>query len=168
MNAELKNCPFCGKEAGYIEAMDSVCCENCQITVPLKLWQTRVEDKQELYEILEYVAHDQKCLCSQFQQGRPTEDGGYETKYGYGENAKWFKRGEEPPCSCGLNNLIARLKNKKTFKPKAVDREGLKLPEKKYIEYACDANNSYLREKLDDWNAAIEACENAIADWLEG
>ena len=58
---------------------------------------------------MNYVGHDSKCLCSQFRQGRPTENGGYETLYGYGSNEKWYQRDEKPHCSCGLNEIVDKL-----------------------------------------------------------
>lgn len=66
----------------------------------------RIKPNVKLDDLLNYVVHDGKCLCSQWRQGRPTESGGYETLYGYGENEKWYPLGEEPPCSCGLNDII--------------------------------------------------------------
>lgn len=64
--------------------------------------------KQIVSKILEYVEHESSCICSQGRAGRPTTDGGYETLYGYGNKERWYKRGEEPECSCGLNETIKR------------------------------------------------------------
>lgn len=66
-------------------------------------------DKKNASELAEYVDHAQKCLRSQWRQGRPTEDGGYETQYGYGSNEKWYQRGEYPGCTCGLTATLTNL-----------------------------------------------------------
>lgn len=69
-----------------------------------------LKDRRRILErvrkLTAYTAHESSCLCSQWRQGRPMADGGYETLYGYGKNEKWYQRGEYPPCSCGLNAII--------------------------------------------------------------
>ena len=60
----------------------------------------------QLREIIHYTKHDALCLCDQWREGRPTKDGGYETKYGYGNQEKWYQKNEEPECSCGLKEAI--------------------------------------------------------------
>lgn len=82
-------------------------------TIPYVDWDGIAEEILErerkiVDEINQYTQHDSKCLCSQFRAGQPTKDGGYETLYGYGSNERWYQRGEEPVCSCGLNDIIKR------------------------------------------------------------
>lgn len=56
--SELKTCPFCNKQPGEVLGLDIIHCENCQISLPKNLWETRppselvdVEAKaKELYE----------------------------------------------------------------------------------------------------------------------
>ena len=66
--------------------------------------------KRVLDELSQYLEHDVHCLSAQCKQGRPTKDGGYERLYGYGKDEKWYRNGEEPKCSCGLNDTIAILR----------------------------------------------------------
>ena len=54
----------------------------------------------------EFTKHDKDCLCAQLRQGRPTNDGGYETLYGYGEEERCYQRDEQPKCSCGLRDVL--------------------------------------------------------------
>ena len=67
---------------------------------------------REVLDIERYCEHDKRCVCSQWRQGRPTEDGHYETLYGYGKNEKWYRDNEEPKCSCGLTKYIAIIKKR--------------------------------------------------------
>ena len=76
--------------------------------------KNKVEKFQSLLEkAMDYASHDQNCLWSQFRMGRPTEDGGYETLCGYGKNEKWYQKGEEPVCNCGLRQLEKELEEEK-------------------------------------------------------
>ena len=84
------------KHEGYNEALDEV----------LRL---NADYEKDVQKLLEYCVHEEGCLCSQWRAGRPTEDGGYETQFGYGEKAKWYKRDEEPECTCGLNEVLSAL-----------------------------------------------------------
>ena len=59
--------------------------------------------------LVEFTEHDSKCLCSQWREGRPTTDGGYETLYGYGKQEQWYERGNLPECSCGLSDALAKI-----------------------------------------------------------
>lgn len=74
-------------------------------------WQAyhRQAIKELLERVLQYAVHDNDCISGQWRQGRPTEDGGYETQYGYGDKAKWYKRGEKVPCTCGLDEIYDEL-----------------------------------------------------------
>jgi len=56
-----------------------------------------------LEALVEYGVHQFPCPFAQFCGGRPTTDGGYETRYG----EKWYPRGQEPECTCGLKDAIA-------------------------------------------------------------
>lgn len=47
--------------------------------------------------------HQFPCLLAQGYEGRPTKDGGYETRYG----DKWYQRDDKPPCTCGLDAALA-------------------------------------------------------------
>ena len=58
-----------------------------------------------LRDAREFVCHDPSCPLSQWSQGRPTEDGGYETMYA----GKWYRGEDKPTCTCGLNALLERI-----------------------------------------------------------
>lgn len=64
------------------------------------------ERKLIVNKLIDYTHHENKCICSQYRAGRSTSDGGYEALYGYGKNELWYKRGDNPVCSCGLNEII--------------------------------------------------------------
>lgn len=62
-----------------------------------------------LGDISEYLHHDRDCIESQYEQGRPTENGGYECKIA----GKWYQSrpiDETPKCDCGLNTKISEVK----------------------------------------------------------
>lgn len=59
--------------------------------------------RDRLREALEeYGTHQLSCPLAHWHEGRPTEGGGYETRYG----DKWYPRGQEPPCTCGLDAAL--------------------------------------------------------------
>ena len=66
-----------------------------------------IEQGERFEALFEYCVHGADCLCSQFREGKPTDDGDYLTSFGYGEQKKWYSRNEneKPQCSCGLNAL---------------------------------------------------------------
>jgi hypothetical protein len=75
-----------------------------------KDFSLKCERVRELEEALElFGEHQPNCLAGQWQQGRPTADGGYETQYGYGNQARWFRHPERPECSCGLIAALGPL-----------------------------------------------------------
>lgn len=51
----------------------------------------------------EYGSHEMPCLLAQWHAGRPTKDGGYETRYG----DKWYQRDDKPLCTCGFEDDLA-------------------------------------------------------------
>ena len=51
----------------------------------------------------DYGGHWRFCGLSDFRNGRPTADGGYELDYG----GKWYPADAPPPCSCGLADLLS-------------------------------------------------------------
>ena len=57
--------------------------------------------------LVAYGNHDSKCLLSQYREGRPTEGRGYETLYGYGDKAKWYRDVERPECTRGFDAALA-------------------------------------------------------------
>lgn len=65
---------------------------------------TELRERNE--KLREYVSHYQDCVAGQFRRGEPTADRNYRTLYGYGGKAKWYLRGEKPPCTCGLDELL--------------------------------------------------------------
>ena len=65
----------------------------------------RIKGLEEALEA--YGNHSSKCLLSQYREGRPTEGRGYETLYGYGDKAKWYRDGERPECTCGFDAALA-------------------------------------------------------------
>lgn len=66
-------------------------------------------------ELYQYTEHEEYCLYSQWRSGEPTEGGDYISTYGYGKNEKKFSKnkGEEPECTCGLNDLYTTYKREK-------------------------------------------------------
>lgn len=57
-----------------------------------------------------YGRHDESCILSQYQAGRPTDDGGYEMLYGFGQRKQWYRvepTGDLPPCECGFDAALA-------------------------------------------------------------
>jgi hypothetical protein len=68
------------------------------------------KQKRRIAELTEALAvygqHDNDCLAGQGHAGRPTDDGNYETRYGYGSRAKWYRRGDRPECTCGLDAAL--------------------------------------------------------------
>ena len=71
----------------------------------LSITRERIKVLEEALEA--YGNHDSKCLLSQGREGRPTEGGDYETLYGYGDKAKWYRNGERPECTCGFDAALA-------------------------------------------------------------
>ena len=57
-----------------------------------------------------YGQHEKDCLCAQYQAGRPTADGGYETLFGFGKDERWYQKGEWPNCSCGYTDVITKIR----------------------------------------------------------
>jgi hypothetical protein len=55
--------------------------------------------------VINFSDHQIPCLLAQWCGGRPTEGGGYEMKYG----DKWYQRGKEPKCRCGLTAALAAI-----------------------------------------------------------
>ena len=94
------------------------------IPVPLGTWEESVADAiieagfgdvaekdKRIAELTEYCVHEKECILSQWREGRPTENGGYESLFGYGTKEKWYKREEQPKCTCGLSDLIGEGKD---------------------------------------------------------
>ena len=48
--------------------------------------------------LITFGEHDYTCRLAHFQAGRHPIDGGYENNYA----GIWYRSGEEPPCTCGL------------------------------------------------------------------
>jgi len=63
-------------------------------------------------ELIEYCNHGRDCVAGEWREGKPTENG-YETLYGYGKNAKWYKENEKPKCTCGLKAIVSFIKGDK-------------------------------------------------------
>lgn len=57
---------------------------------------------------------------------------------------------------------FCRCVAKKFGQPKGLSE--IKWPSKKKIEYPCDENNEYLKEKINLWNACCDAHQQAIKD----
>lgn len=73
----------------------------------LTLATEAIKETERLREALaNYGTHDADCVAGQSRAGRPTEDGDYETLYGYGPNERWCRRGESPPCTCGFQAAL--------------------------------------------------------------
>jgi hypothetical protein len=54
-------------------------------------------------ELKQWLCHEQLCILSQWSEGEPTKDGGYRSRYA----GKWYERGKEPKCNCGLDEALA-------------------------------------------------------------
>jgi hypothetical protein len=52
--------------------------------------------------LADYGSHQMPCLLAQWHEGRPTSDGGYETRYGN----QWYGRDEKPTCTCGFDAAL--------------------------------------------------------------
>ena len=87
-------------------------------------------EREARKEMLQYCHHDESCLCSQYRQGKPTDDGDYLTLFGFGKEERWYSRNkkEEPECSC----ILAELE---WVKSKDMDKDGkLKLVGKDVVK----------------------------------
>lgn len=68
----------------------------------------RSHDRQVVEEILAYTQHDNDCILSMFEAGRPIANGGYEQKY----KGKWYQSrpvDKTPKCECGLDDIRTKL-----------------------------------------------------------
>lgn len=64
------------------------------------------EEIRKLRQTLtDFGAHHQGCVAGQFRQGKPSE-AGYIRLYGYLGEERWYREGEEPPCSCGFREMV--------------------------------------------------------------
>ncbi len=77
------------------------------------LSQQRIQERtlliEKMEEIMEYIEHKKECILSQWSAGRPTADGGYESKIG----GKWYQVkpiNKTPKCNCGLDDIRDTLK----------------------------------------------------------
>jgi hypothetical protein len=68
----------------------------------IKALLARLEAAEQVHE---YAAHDNGCILTFWEAGRPTPGGGYETKIA----GKWYQFrpvNEEPKCDCGLDEAL--------------------------------------------------------------
>ena len=80
---------------------------------PSEYWREMLDDIKALEAINarlaealeEYGVHMAHCLLSQRRAGRPTKDGGYESKYG----DKWYQGDDKPACTCGLSDIMEEV-----------------------------------------------------------
>ena len=87
-----------GYEAGQIQQMNRKIYQGI-------LEDAREEERKRVLDVLNgYVQHDGDCILSQYEEGEPTKDGGYRTKF----VGKWYK--EKPKCNCGLDDIWEQLK----------------------------------------------------------
>jgi len=68
-----------------------------------KKYEQRIAELTEALEV--YGQHDRDCIAGQSRCGEP-RDGDYWTLYGYGGQARWYRRGERPECTCGLDAAL--------------------------------------------------------------
>ena|SRR3990167_3311263 len=69
------------------------------------------QEERIVGDLSEWIRHDSQCICSQWSAGRPTEDGGYESKFA----GKWYQKrpiDKTPKCDCGLNDVLSALRKK--------------------------------------------------------
>ncbi len=95
-----------GRDTATLEA------ENARLHASIELLDTlpdahkiaeQVATIERLHDALaEFGMHDYSCLQGQFHAGRPTDDGGYETKFG----DKWYLTGSKPDCTCGFEAAL--------------------------------------------------------------
>lgn len=58
-----------------------------------------------------FIEHSRECILSKFEEGEPTENGGYRQKYA----GKWYQTrpiNNIPKCTCGLDQILSN-KDKK-------------------------------------------------------
>lgn len=80
-----------------IDRLNALEAENAELRERIKVLEEALEA---------YGNHDLGCLLSQYRESRPTKGGGYETLYGYGYKAKWYRDGERPECTCGFDAAL--------------------------------------------------------------
>lgn len=65
----------------------------------------------KIKELTYFLEHSRECILSQFEEGEPTENGGYRQKYA----GKWYQTrpiNNIPKCTCGLDQILSN-KDKK-------------------------------------------------------
>jgi hypothetical protein len=83
-----------------------------------KLWATPISVLAEMVapvaagtyvivpvKLLDYCEHDENCICSFWEAGMSTADGGYLVKY----KGTWYQYrpvDKTPKCDCGLHELM--------------------------------------------------------------
>ena len=68
--------------------------------------QKALSRAEVISQLEEYLTHNDDCILAMWSAGRPTEDGGYESKYG----GKWYQSrpiDKTPKCTCGLSDTLA-------------------------------------------------------------
>jgi hypothetical protein len=68
--------------------------------------------RKEAEGLVDYVVHDSKCILSFWEAGEPTKNGGYRSRY----KGKWYEskpKNKEPKCNCGLEEVLAKFKERK-------------------------------------------------------
>jgi hypothetical protein len=78
--------------------------QGCLLSALYEEWELAPPAGDALKEALaDFGVHQMPCLLALWYEGRPTVNGGYETRYG----DKWYQRDDKPPCTCGLDAALA-------------------------------------------------------------
>lgn len=73
------------------------------IAVAQAIQSAAEEARREIVESLDgYFVHNTGCESGSWSSGRPTPDGGYETKWA----GVWRKEPYTPSCNCGLDDIL--------------------------------------------------------------
>ena len=90
---------------GNCEGWDSVHLDDSERILTDAVAAERARIREAVDALIEFCHHEYPCLLAQGHEGRPTKDGGYETRYG----DKWYPRDEKPACTCGLADAITEV-----------------------------------------------------------
>ena len=97
-------------ECKILHSNEESACPKCLCCNPGVGKIQALESKLEkAMDVVDYAMHTGMCILASRSAGRPTENGGYEMMYGWGERAKWYQTrpvDETPKCNCGLDDAL--------------------------------------------------------------
>lgn len=113
----INKATLAGIEQGKSEVIDSVSKyvrdSDTPKLIELAVLAERKRCAERAHDLIYYTQHERDCILSAGSAGRPTKDGGYETKYA----GKWYQSrpvDKTPKCTCGLAEAIATVIEKDT------------------------------------------------------